>query len=79
MTDDPRSRLRLDRLRQAALLAAGAGLLACAAGWVLLLMDHRRRTQLPGPGPQPRFLVRGLVPELFRDTYDQRGNDAGKS
>ena len=35
MTDDPRSRLRLDRLRQAALLAAGAGLLACAAGWVL--------------------------------------------
>jgi hypothetical protein len=43
-----------------------------AAGWVLMLMDHRRRTQ-------SRFLVRGLLPGLFRDTYDQRGNDAGKS
>jgi hypothetical protein len=43
-----------------------------AAGWVLLLMGRRRRTQSP-------FLVRGLLPELFRDTYDQRGNDAGKS
>ena len=56
-----------------------AAVVLIAAGWVLLLMDHRRRTQLPRPGPQPRFLVRGLVPELFRDTYDQRGNDAGKS